>query len=56
MWSKERHLKILKTVDHVCMMMGIIQKKEMGSNDVVKRGKTKGEKSMRRCEGVGPEQ
>lgn len=37
MWTKERHSKVLERVGHVCMMMRIIRKKEVGSNNVAER-------------------
>lgn len=52
MWTKEGHSKVLERADHVCMMMGIIQKNDVGSNYVAER-EPKGGKSMGRCEGWG---
>lgn len=37
MWTKEGHSKVLERVDHVCLMMRIIQKKAVGSNSVAER-------------------
>lgn len=51
-WSKKGHSKVLETVAHVCMMMGITQKQEVGSNYVAEM-EPEGGKSVGRCEGWG---
>lgn len=49
----KRDWKVQETVDHVCVMMGLIQKKEGGRHPGVERRKTKGVKFMGRSEWLG---